>query len=144
MPAREFHVLLVEDNPADARLTAETFKEARSGTRLSHVTSGTEALEFLRRSGTHAAAGRPDLILLDLNMPGMDGRQVLAAVKSDDALRHLPIVVLTTSHAEIDVTQAYDLKANCYVKKPTQLEAFQRVIRGIDHFWFSTALVPAE
>lgn len=143
MAAREFHILLVEDNSADARLTAEVLKESRPGTRISHVTTGAEAMSFLRQTGAHADAERPDLVLLDLNLPGMDGRQVLAEIKSDAVLGHLPVVVLTTSQAESDVTAAYDLKANCYVRKPAQFDAFQRAIRCLDRFWIGTALVPS-
>lgn len=142
MSAREYHVLLVEDNPADARLTVEVFREARAGARLSHVTDGAQALEFLRRTGVFGAAERPDLILLDLNLPRKDGREVLAEIKTDDGLRHIPVVVLTTSQADSDVARAYDLRANCYVRKPAQLDAFQQVVRCIDRFWFGTAQVP--
>jgi CheY-like chemotaxis protein len=144
MAAREFHILLVEDNPGDARLTVEAFKEARAGARLSHVTDGSEALDFLRRTGAFRGMPRPDLILLDLNLPRMDGREVLAAIKSDDNLRHIPVVILTTSRADADVSQAYNLRANCYVQKPTELSSFQHVVRCIDRFWFTTAQVPLD
>lgn len=144
MAAREFHLLLVEDNPADARLTVEAFQAARAGTRISHVDNGRAALEFLRQAGAFPDALRPDLIVLDLNLPGLDGRQVLAAIKSDEVLRHIPVVILTTSQAEHDVQQAYDLRANCYVRKPAQFDAFERAVRCIDRFWLGTALVPAD
>lgn len=144
MAAREFHVLLVEDNPADARLTVEALKEARPNVRVTVVKSGLEALAWLRRTDPFHEAERPDLVLLDLNLPGIDGRQVLAEIKSDGTLCHLPVVVLTTSQAEADVAAVYDLRANCYVHKPAQLEAFQRAIHCLDRFWFGTALVPAE
>src|SRR5262245_34275611 len=144
MAAREFHILLVEDDPADARLTTEVFKETRSGARLSHVADGTEAMNFLRRAGSFATAERPDLILLDLNLPQKDGREVLAEIKADSALRRIPVVVLTTSQAEADVDRVYDLKANCYVQKPIQLDAFRSVVRCIEQYWIGTAHVPAE
>jgi len=144
MAAREFHILLVEDNPGDARLTLEAFREVREGTRLSHVHDGSEALDFLRRHGVFTGAAKPDLILLDLNLPRKDGREVLAEIKSDARLRHIPVVILTTSSAESDVGRAYDLKANCYVQKPPQFDAFQQVVRCIDEFWIGTALVPAD
>jgi CheY-like chemotaxis protein len=144
MAAREFHILLVEDNAADARLTLEAFKAQRVGTRISHVVDGAEALDFLRRMGRFTDVVKPDLILLDLNLPRKDGREVLAEIKSDARLRHIPVVVLTTSSAESDVGRAYDLKANCYVQKPPQLDAFQQVVKCIDEFWIGTALVPAD
>jgi two-component system, chemotaxis family, response regulator Rcp1 len=142
MVAREFHILLVEDNPADARLTLEAFRGVRVGTRISHVKDGAEALDFLRRAGRFADVTKPDLILLDLNLPRKDGREVLAEIKSDARLRHIPVVVLTTSSAEADVGRAYDLKANCYVQKPSHFDALQQVVRCIDEFWIGTALVP--
>jgi chemotaxis family two-component system response regulator Rcp1 len=141
MAAREFRILLVEDNPADARLTIEAFRETRAGVHLSHVASGNAALDFLRRCNPYTHVKCPDLILLDLNLPGLDGRQVLAEIKSDPALRHIPVIILTTSHADADVMQAYNLKANCYLKKPTQLDSFRGIVRSIDQFWFSTALL---
>ena len=144
MAAREFHILLVEDNPADARLTLEAFRGVRAGTRISHVKDGSEALEFLRRSGRFAEATKPDLILLDLNLPRKDGREVLAEIKSDSRLRHIPVVILTTSGAESDVGRAYDLRANCYVQKPAHFDALQQVVRCIDEFWIGTALVPVD
>lgn len=144
MAARAFHILLVEDNPADARLTVEAFRQVRASTRLSHVLDGTEALDFLRRAGSFSSAARPDLILLDLNLPRKCGREVLAEIKADAALRHIPVVVLTTSDAESDISKAYDLKANCYLQKPPQLDAFQQMVRAIDQFWMETALVPGD
>ncbi len=146
MAAREFHILLVEDNPADARLTAEALTEVRPGTRITHVERGEEALAFLRGRGgeTPSETIRPDLILLDLNLPGLDGRDVLAAVKSDPTLCHLPVVVWTSSQAESDVAAVYNLKANCLIRKPSELEALQRAMHCLDRFWIGTALVPAD
>lgn len=144
MAAREFHILLVEDNPADARLTLEAFRGVRAGTRISHVKDGSEALDFIRRRGRFLEATRPDLILLDLNLPRKDGREFLAEIKSDARFCHIPVIVLTTSVAAADVGQAYDLRANCYVQKPTHFDALQQVVRCIDEFWIGTALVPAD
>ena len=144
MSGRPIHILLVEDNPGDARLTLEAFREARAPSRLSHVVNGVQALEFLRRVGIHAEAARPDLILLDLNLPCKDGREVLAEIKADATLRRIPVVILTTSQADEDILRAYDLNANCYVSKPADLEQFNRVVRCIDEFWLSVAKLPAE
>ena len=144
MNGRKIHILLVEDNPGDARLTLEAFRQAGVANRLSHVTDGVEAIEFLRRRGAHTEATRPDLILLDLNLPCKDGREVLAEIKSDATLRRIPVVILTTSQADEDILRAYDLNANCYVSKPTDWEQFNRVIRCIDEFWLKVAKLPAE
>lgn len=135
-------ILLVEDNPGDVRLTREALREGRMPTRLSVVGDGEEAPDFLHRRGRHAAAPRPDLILLDLNLPRMDGREVLAAIKSDDALRRIPVVVLTSSLAEPDVLASYQLSANCYVAKPVDYEQFIRVVRAIEEFWLTVARLP--
>ncbi len=144
MNGRKIHILLVEDNPGDARLTLEALRQAGMPNRLSHVTNGVQALEFLRRVGAHAEATRPDLILLDLNLPCKDGREVLAEIKSDATLRRIPVVILTTSQADEDILRAYDLNANCYVSKPTDWEQFNRVIRCIDEFWLKVAKLPTE
>ena len=138
------HILLVEDNAGDARLILEAFKEARTRCRLTHVLNGVEAIEFLRRSGAHTQATRPDLILLDLNLPCKDGREVLAEIKADAILRRIPVIILTTSEAEDDIHRAYDLNANCYVAKPVAFDQFNRVIRSLDEFWLTVAKLPAE
>lgn len=135
-------ILLVEDNPGDARLALEAFKSFRRPCRVRLVGDGLEAMAYLRREGPHAQAPRPNLILLDLNLPNKDGREVLAEIKSDDALKRIPVVVLTTSRAENDVRRAYHLKANCYVSKPQEWETFFQVIQGIEEFWLQTVSLP--
>jgi CheY-like chemotaxis protein len=137
-------ILLVEDNPADVRLTREALKEAKVVNRLSVVTDGEEAMAFLRRQGRHAEAPRPDLILLDLNLPRKDGREVLAEVKEDESLRSIPVVILTTSKSEEDVLRTYDLHANCFISKPVGLEQFLRVVESIEDFWLSVVRLPAD
>ena len=132
-------MLLVEDNPGDVRLMREAFLETGSRSRLHVAADGAEAMRFLRGEGRHADAVRPDVIILDLNLPGMGGREVLAAVKADPHLRHIPVVVLSSSAAEEDIVAAYGLHANCYVTKPADLDRFLAVARGIESFWFSTA-----
>jgi CheY-like chemotaxis protein len=144
MMEREIEILLVEDNPGDARLTQEAFKESHMGSRLRHLSDGTEALAYLRREGKYAHARRPQLILLDLNLPRLDGRQVLAEIKSDDRLKCIPVIVMTTSQADEDVLRAYNLSANCYVPKPMDLDAFLRVIRLIHDFWLTVVKLPCE
>jgi CheY-like chemotaxis protein len=128
-------ILLVEDNPGDARLTREALRDAKVRNNLHVAPDGVEALAFLRRQGKHAAVPKPDLILLDLNLPKKDGREVLEAVKQDDQLRHIPVVILTTSQAERDIVESYRLRANAYVTKPVDLEQFLRVVQSIEHFW---------
>jgi CheY-like chemotaxis protein len=135
-------ILLVEDNPGDERLTREALKEGKVFSNLYWVKDGVEAMEFLRRSGKHSAAPRPDIILLDLNLPKKDGREVLQEVKSDESLRRIPVVVLTTSKAEEDVIRTYNLHANCYVTKPVDLEKFIVVVKSIDMFWLTVATLP--
>jgi chemotaxis family two-component system response regulator Rcp1 len=135
-------VLLVEDNPGDVRLTREALKEGKTHVRLSVVHDGEEALAFLRRQGPHAAAPRPDLILLDLNLPRKGGREVLAAVKADCQLRRIPVVVLTSSQAEQDILASYDLNANCYITKPVDLDQFIGVVRSIEDFWLTVVKLP--
>jgi chemotaxis family two-component system response regulator Rcp1 len=133
-------VLLVEDNPGDVRLTLETFREANKSVRLHLAADGVEAMAFLRRQGAaNALAPRPVLILLDLNLPKMDGREVLAEVKGDVDLRTIPIVILTTSDAESDVTRSYQLHANCYLTKPVRLEEFENLVKSINDFWLTKA-----
>ena len=137
-------VLLVEDNPGDVRLTKEALKEGKMLNRVTVVGDGVEALSFLRRQGKYADAGQPDLILLDLNLPKKDGRQVLAEIKADPGLKRIPVVVLTTSSAEEDIFKTYDLHANCYVTKPVDLEQFMRVVKSIEDFWITVVKLPSE
>ena len=142
--SKPLDILLVEDNPADVRLTQEAFREGKILNNLTVARDGVEAMEFLRRRGKHAAAVRPDLILLDLNLPRKDGREVLAEIKSDPALMRIPIVVLTTSRAETDIVKSYNLHANCYVVKPVDLEQFLDVIKAIDNFWLTAVTLPHD
>ena len=139
---RSIEILLVEDNPGDARLTMEAMREAKLSNRLHVVEDGVEAMQFLRREGRFGDAPRPGLILLDLNLPKKDGREVLAEIKSDPALKRIPVVVLTTSRAEEDVLRAYDLHANCYVTKPVDLEQFLKIVKQIDEFWIKLVTLP--
>ena len=135
-------ILLVEDNPADARLTSEAFHEAKVRNHIHVVADGVEALAYLRREGPHKEAVRPDLILLDLNLPKLDGREVLADIKEDPDLRRIPVVILTTSEAEQDIVKSYDLHANAFVTKPVDLEQFISVVRSIDNFWLTVVTFP--
>jgi two-component system, chemotaxis family, response regulator Rcp1 len=128
-------ILLVEDNPGDARLTKEALRDARVRNNLHVAPDGVEALAFLRQQGKHAGVPKPDLILLDLNLPKKDGREVLEEIKGDDRLRHIPVVILTTSQAERDIAESYRLRANAYVTKPVDLEQFLKVVQSIEHFW---------
>ena len=137
-------VLLVEDDPGDVLMTREAFEEHKVANRLWVVADGVSALEFLRKEGEHAEAPTPDLVLLDLNLPRMDGREVLAAVKDDPRLRHIPVVVLTTSEAEEDVLRSYSLHANAYVTKPVDFEGFIEAIKQIDHFFVSVVQLPTD
>ena len=137
-------ILLVEDNPGDARLTQEAIREARMRNRLNWVLDGVEALTFLRKEGKHKQAPRPDLILLDLNLPRKDGRELLAEIKRDEQLKRIPVVVLTTSEAEEDISRVYRLKANCYIAKPPQLDDLVKIVKSIEEFWFRVARLPAE
>jgi chemotaxis family two-component system response regulator Rcp1 len=135
-------ILLVEDNPGDVRLTVEALKEGKVRNRLSVVEDGVEALAFLRQEGKYADAPRPDVILLDLNLPRKDGRAVLAEIKADESLRRIPVVVLTTSSSEQDILRSYDLHANCYITKPVDLEQFIEVVKGIEEFWLTIVKLP--
>jgi two-component system, chemotaxis family, response regulator Rcp1 len=137
-------VLLVEDNLGDVRLTEEAFKEGRICNRLHVASDGVEGLAFLRREGRYASAPRPDLVLLDLNLPRKDGREVLAEIKEDPDLKRIPVVVLTTSAAEQDVLKSYDLHANCYICKPVDLEKFLTVVRSLENFWLSLVCLPPQ
>jgi chemotaxis family two-component system response regulator Rcp1 len=135
-------VLLVEDSPGDVRLTLEAFREANGSIRLHVASDGVEAMAFLAHEGPHAAAPRPDLILLDLNLPRKDGRQVLAHIKENESLKTIPTVILTTSDAEADIMKSYQLQANCYLRKPVQLEAFEALVKSINEFWLTTVKLP--
>lgn len=140
---KPFEILLVEDNPGDVMLTQEAFQEGKLAHHLSVAADGEEAMNFLCRRGTHAEAPRPDLVLLDLNLPKKDGREVLAELKNDPELRRIPVIVLTTSEAERDVWHAYTLHANCYLTKPLQMSDFFRKIRLVEDFWLSVVRLPA-
>lgn len=135
-------VLLVEDDPGDVLMTREAFEDNKVANRLQVVSDGVSALAFLRKEGEHADAPTPDLVLLDLNLPRMDGREVLEAMKNDDALRSIPVVVLTTSEAEEDVVRSYSLHANAYVTKPVDFERFIEVVRQIDEFFVEVVRLP--
>jgi chemotaxis family two-component system response regulator Rcp1 len=141
---RPIEVLLVEDSPGDVRLTQEAFRDATVRTRLSVVTDGVEAMAFVKREGEYANAPRPDLILLDLNLPKMDGREVLALIKEDADFKTIPVVVLTTSGAEEDILRTYRLHANCYLVKPVDLNGFLSVVKSIDDFWLARVRLPHE
>lgn len=141
---RSIEILLVEDNPGDARLTQEAMKAGKIRNRMHVVEDGVEAMQFLRREGRFAAAPRPDLILLDLNLPRKDGREVLTEVKADPSLRRIPVVVLTTSQAEEDVLAAYNQHANCYIAKPVDFDQFMKVVKQIDEFWVNVVTLPKE
>jgi CheY-like chemotaxis protein len=137
-------VLLVEDSPGDVRLTQEAFRDANPSVRLHVAADGVEAMEFLKREGAHADAPRPDLILLDLNLPRMDGREVLVRIKEDGALKAIPTVILTTSDSEADIVKSYELQTNCYLSKPVQLEAFEVLVKSINDFWLTKAKLPEQ
>ncbi len=137
-------ILLVEDNPGDVRLTEEALKEGKIMNKLSVVNDGVEAMDYLRRRGRYADSDRPDLILLDLNLPKKNGREVLAEIKSDESLRRIPVVILTVSRAEEDILKSYDLHANCYISKPIDFDQFIKVVRTIENFWFSIVLLPSD
>ena len=137
-------VLLVEDSPGDVRLTQEAFRDANEAIQLHVASDGVEAMAFLRQEGVYAHAPRPDLILLDLNLPKMDGREVLARIKEDDRLKTIPTVVLTTSVAEADIVKSYQLQANCYLSKPAQLDAFESLVKSINDFWLTRVKLPRQ
>ena len=137
-------VLLVEDSPGDVRLTREAFKDAKVHINLHVAPDGIEAMAFLRHEGAHANAPRPDLILLDLNLPKKDGREVLAEIKESPALKSIPVVILTTSASEADILRSYRLHANCYIAKPVDLDGFLKVVKSIDGFWLSVVKFPHE
>jgi chemotaxis family two-component system response regulator Rcp1 len=141
-PKSSIEILLVEDNPADVRLTQEALKEAKVRNNLHVVEDGVAAMEFLQRQGEYAKVARPDLILLDLNLPKKDGREVLEEIKQDSSLKRIPVVVLTTSQAEEDILKTYDLHANCYVTKPVDLDQFITIVRSIEDFWLTIVKLP--
>jgi CheY-like chemotaxis protein len=144
LSGRQIEVLLVEDDPGDVLMTKEAFEDYKLSNQLHVVTDGAEAMEFLRRKGEHADAPRPDLVLLDLNLPRMDGREVLQAIKSDPELASIPVVILTTSEAEEDVLRSYSLHANAYVTKPVDFERFIQVVRQIDEFFVTVVRLPTR
>jgi two-component system, chemotaxis family, response regulator Rcp1 len=135
-------VLLVEDSPGDVRLTREALKDAKVHISLHVATDGIEAMAYLERTGVYVSAPRPDLILLDLNLPRKDGREVLKEIKESPSLRTIPVVILTTSSSEADVLQSYQLHANCYISKPVDLDGFLKVVQSIDNFWLSVVKLP--
>lgn len=139
---RAIEILMVEDNPGDVRLTREALKHHKVSNELHVVEDGVAALDFLHRRPPYEQAPRPDLVLLDLNLPRKDGRQVLASIKSDEGLKTIPVVILTTSQAEEDVVRAYKLNANCYVTKPVDFEQFKRIVQGIEQFWLTVVTLP--
>jgi chemotaxis family two-component system response regulator Rcp1 len=138
------HVLLVEDSPGDVRLTQEAFRDANPSITLHVATDGVEAMAFLRNEGAYASSPRPDLILLDLNLPRMDGREVLAQIKGDADLKSIVTVILTTSESEADIVKSYQLQANCYLSKPVQLDDFESLVKSIDDFWLTKAKLPSQ
>lgn len=140
---RSIRILLVEDNPGDARLAREALKDGKLVNEMHHVVDGVEAIDFLRNQGAYLRAPRPDLILLDLNLPRKDGREVLAEVKADADLRTIPVVVLTTSESDQDILRSYDLQANCYISKPVDFDKFVEVVRAIGDFWFTVVRLPS-
>ncbi|MBN1167201.1 MAG: response regulator [Methanospirillaceae archaeon] len=141
-PADLIEILLVEDNPGDVRLTREGLKEAKMVNNLHVVMDGVEAMDFLYKRGKYTDAPRPDMILLDLNLPKKDGREVLAEIKADDDLKRIPVVVLTVSQAEEDIMKTYNLHANCYISKPVDFDQFLKVIHSIDNFWLGIVNLP--
>ena len=140
--AAPIEVLLVEDSPGDVRLTREAFRDAKVHINLHVATDGTKAMAFLNREGEHAKAPRPDLVLLDLNLPKKDGREVLQEIKESHTLKSIPVVILTTSSSEADILKSYRLHANCYITKPVGLEGFLTVVKSIDNFWLSVVKLP--
>jgi chemotaxis family two-component system response regulator Rcp1 len=139
---RPLEVLLVEDSPGDVRLTHEAFRDANKTIRMHVASDGVEAMAFLKHEGIYKHAPRPDLILLDLNLPKMDGREVLSQIKTDTALKTIPTIILTTSEAEVDIVKSYQLQANCYLTKPVRLEAFESLVMSINDFWLTKAKLP--
>jgi len=141
---KPIEILLVEDNPGDARLTREALAHSKVKNNLHHARDGEEAIAFLRREGSFGNAPTPDLVLLDLNLPRRDGREVLEDIKNDSALKHIPVVILTSSQAEEDIMRSYRLHANCFITKPVDLEQLTKVVQGIEQFWFTLVRLPPE
>lgn len=139
---RPVNILLIEDNPGDVRLTQEAFKEGRLATDLNVVMDGVEAIKYLKKESPYTDVPTPDLILLDLNLPKRDGREVLQEIKTDNQLKRIPVVVLTTSNAEQDILKSYNLHVNCYINKPVDFDKFFDIIQKIEDFWLSTAILP--
>jgi CheY-like chemotaxis protein len=139
---RPIEILMVEDNPGDVRLTVEALREGKVRNNFHTVADGVQAMAFLRRQGQYAEVPRPDLVLLDLNLPKMDGREVLAEIKKDPDLRRLPVVILTVSKAEQDILKSYNLHANCYITKPVDLDQFLGVVKSIEDFWLTVVMLP--
>jgi chemotaxis family two-component system response regulator Rcp1 len=139
---RPVEVLLVEDNPGDIRLTQEAFKDGRILVNLTVATDGVQAIEILNHRGPHASMPRPDLILLDLNLPKKNGREVLVEIKADEDLKRIPVIVMTTSKADQDIHRVYNLNANCYITKPVELDEFLNVVRSIEDFWLTIVTLP--
>jgi CheY-like chemotaxis protein len=144
MDAAPIEVLLVEDSPGDVRLTREAFKDAKVHINLHVASDGVEAMDFLNRVGKHSSVPRPDLILLDLDLPKKDGREVLEEIKQSPALKSIPVVILTTSASDADILRSYSLHANCYITKPVNLDGFLEVVKSIDGFWLSVVKLPRE
>ncbi len=144
LQTRVHNILLVEDNPGDVRLTQEAFKEGKKKVNLEVVMDGIEALRYLRKEDEYSDRPTPDLILLDLNLPKWDGRQVLKAIKSDQKLRSIPVLILTTSNAEQDIINSYDLHANCFINKPVDFDSFFSIIQQIESFWLKTTILPTS
>ena len=141
---RPLEILLIEDNAGDVRLTQEAFRDANMSIQFHVASDGVEAMAFLRREGVNLDVPRPDLILLDLNLPKMDGREVLALIKEDENLKSIPTVILTTSEADVDIARSYQLQANCYLSKPVQLDAFESLVKSINEFWLIKAKLPPQ
>jgi two-component system response regulator len=141
---RPIQILLVEDSPSDAKLTISALKLAKVANELHHVEDGVQAMEFLKRQGKYEKSPRPDLILLDLNLPRKDGREVLQEMKADPELNIIPVIVLTTSNAEKDIMRSYQLHCNCYITKPVNFDRFLECVRSIEHFWLSVVVLPTK
>ncbi|WP_442948580.1 response regulator [Nostoc sp.] len=137
-------VLLVEDNPGDAQLTRIALEDSKISIHLNVVEDGVEAMAFLRKQGQYIRVAHPDIVLLDLNLPRKDGREVLAEIKADEKLKRIPVVVLTTSQAEEDILKAYNLSANCYITKPVDFDQFVKIVQSIENFWFAIVKLPPE
>ena len=142
--SRPVEILLVDDNPADVALTQEAFLENKLCNNLNVVNDGVEAMDYLRKRGQYASVPTPDIILLDLNLPRKDGREVLAEIKADDGLKHIPVIILTVSRDEKDILESYRLHANCYISKPVKFEDFAEIVRSLENFWFSIVTHPSK